>query len=106
MQKIQLGSPCKENNGNIGYGSPNKRKRQEFTNELIDFIKMKGLVLPPHLSKIINVQGNPESPLKSLNKNTKDTDKEDNDAKKLKIQLSECQFELKKMEEDLAEFKR
>jgi len=59
MQKINLSSPYKENKGNAGFASPNKRKGQQTVVDLLDFIKTNGLVLPPHLSKLVSTAGNP-----------------------------------------------
>lgn len=63
------------------------------------------MVLPPHVAKIINGTYNPESPLKTSVNNRSDT-VSDGESKKLKIQLADTLFELKKIEEDFADFKR
>jgi len=57
------------------------------------------------VTKIINGIHNPESPLKQSVNNRNDVFP-DGDNKKLKIQLADSLFELKKIEEDFADFKR
>ncbi len=66
--------------------------------QILTFLKNTGIAIPPHITQLISA--NPESPLKQINR------VKQNDSKKLRVQLSECEFELKKVEEDFAEFKR
>jgi hypothetical protein len=53
------------------------------------------------VAKIVNAVHNSESPVKHLSSAVPNED-----SKKLKIQLADSLFELKKIEEDFAEFKR
>lgn len=55
--------------------------------ELVGFIKSSGVKLPPAIHKIINGGPTCESPLKQAQ-----TNREGDDSKKLRIQLSDIQF--------------
>jgi hypothetical protein len=58
-------------------------------------------VPPPHVAKIVNAVHNSESPGKHL-ANCRSDAVPNEDSKKLKIQLADSLFELKKIEEDFA----
>lgn len=88
MQRIPFGSPSKEN-----HSSPVKKGKNFAYQELVGFIKTSGVKLPPAISKIINSGVTCESPLKQALTNREGGD----DSKKLKVQLSDIQFEFKKM---------
>jgi hypothetical protein len=90
MQRIPFGSPSKENFP----ASPSRRRKSDLLSELQALLKPSGLVLPPHIAHLLAL--NPESPNKGRAE----------EAKRLRVQLSESEFELKKVEEDFAEFKR
>ena len=97
MQRVPLGSPSKENQN-----SPVKKGKGTPLGELIGFIKNSGVHVPPGIAKIMASGTNPESPVKRINSH-RDGGEE---AKKLKVQLSDIEFEYKKLEEDFAVFKR
>lgn len=81
MQRIPFGSPAKENM----QASPSRRLKGEPLPELQSFLKSAGLALPPHLAQLLSAL--PESPSKQRG----------DESKKLRVQLSECEFELKKI---------
>ena len=85
-------SPTKENN------SPTKLKSSDQFKQLLTFVKNSGLKLPSNFEKSLLHGEN----IKLIPTDQKETEKE----KKLKIRLSEIEFELKKAEEDFASFKR
>jgi len=89
MQRIPFGSPTKENI----QASPSRKRKGDLIPELQAFLKNAGISLPRHLAPLLS--SNPEYPAKP-----------NDEVKRLKVQLSECEFELKKAEEDFAEFKR
>lgn len=99
MQRIPFGSPAKEN---IFQTSPTKKGKIGPLAELIAFIKTSGVNLPPNIAKIVGLSSNPESPLRKAVSNREHVE----DPKKLKIQLTDLQFEFKKIEEDFAQYKR
>lgn len=81
MQRIPFGSPTKENNT----ASPSKRTKNHILSEILAFLRTSKVTLPSHLNHLLSAS--PESPLKSINHNTKEED-----SKKLRVQLSECEF--------------
>lgn len=81
MQRIPFGSPAKENM----QASPSRRRKGEALPELQAFLKSAGLALPPHLAHLLSAL--PDSPAKQRG----------DESKKLRVQLSECEFELKKI---------
>lgn len=99
MQRIPFGSPVKEN---VFQTSPTKKGKMGPLAELITFIKTSGVNMPPNIAKIVGLTSNPESPLKKVASNREHVD----DPKKLKVQLTDLQFEFKKMQEDFAQYKR
>lgn len=81
-------SPAKENQ------SPMRKTPRPIVQELVEFVKMSGVKLPTHLDK--GLKCDYESLLKPIgnNKNNSDTDM----IKKLRVKLSDAEFEIKKME--------
>ena len=92
MSSSKCLSPIKQNN------SPSKLKTSDPVKHLLSFIKNSGLKLPSNLEKSLF---NGES-IKLIPTDQKETEKE----KKLRVKLSDIEFELKKTEEDFASFKR
>ena len=92
MTTPQCLSPKKENQ------SPTKLKSSDQFKQLLSFIRDSGLKLPSNLEKSFLHAEN----IKLIPTDQKETEKE----KKLKIRLSDIEFELKKTEEDFASFKR
>ena len=101
MQKINFGSPTKENAPKPVFPSPARKKRGDPLAEILEFVKVRGLTLPPQLARAMGPSLT-DSPLKEAAVNSR----EEGEVKRLRVQLSECQFELKKTEEDFAEWKR
>ncbi len=90
MQRIPFGEPAKEN---IAQMSPVKKGKNGVLGELVAFIKSSGVNLPPGIARIVGQGANPESPLKQSLSNREHME----DPKKLKVQLSDLQFEFKKL---------
>jgi len=88
MQRIPLGSPSKENQA-----SPVKKGKGTPFGELVGFVRSSGVSVPPGIAKIIASGTNPESPLKPLNSHKENGE----ETKKLKVQLSDIEFEYKKL---------
>ena len=70
-----------------------KKGKNYAYQELVGFIKSSGAKLPSAIHKIINSSATCESPLKQAQTNREGGE----DSKKLKIQLSDIQFEYKKI---------
>ena len=92
MSTSQCLSPKKENQ------SPSKLKSPDHFKQLLSFIRDSGVKIPSNLEKSLF---NGES-IKLIPTDQKETEKE----KKLRVKLSDIEFELKKTEEDFASFKR
>ena len=93
-------SPTKENNLPATRGSPSKLGKGQLA-EILSYLKENEIKLPPHL----NPTKNPEDFSLKLH-STDGSSKNISEAKALKIKLSDTEFELKKLEEDFAQYKR
>ena len=95
-------SPSKENLCQDLKDSPSKTKHNSSIIQIIEYLKSEGIKLPQHLN--LDKGRNPEDfeiKLKATNAKTSS-----NEVKNLKVKLSDTEFELKKIEEDFAQYKR
>lgn len=90
-------SPTKENQ------SPTRHttKNHDPVTQLLGYIKAAGLKLPSHIEKSLHQESGPL--LKIIP--TEQTQREGDTLQKMKIRLGDTEFELKKLEEDFAQFK-
>ena len=91
-------SPTKENLSPTKHASI---KNPEVVAELLAFIKSSGMKVPSHLDKQLSSENVPLLKLSPTKKQPAESDQ----VKKLKVKLGDTEFELKKIEEDFAQFK-
>lgn len=93
MNQNKCLSPTKENI------SPTKHRKTDPISQLLKMIQNEGLDMPLHVMKVLK-EGD-SLKLRPVNEAETETSE-----KKLKVKISDVEFELKKMEEDFAQFRR
>jgi hypothetical protein len=89
---MMLKIPFEPTNENISTQSPAKKNKNTILAELTSFVKNSGVSLPPRIAKLVG-SGLTDSPLKESSTNREQAE----DPKKLKVQLTDLQFEFKKL---------
>lgn len=90
-------SPTKENMSPTRHGT----KSSDPMTEILGYIKAAGLKLPAHIEKLLSTENS--SILKLIP--TQQTPKQVETVQKMRIRLGDTEFQLKKLQEDFAQYK-